>query len=666
MSRVETEELGAPAVNSAAPAVTWKLDAGTSQLLAWAALGLLNQVLIAIRLPPPLPGVGVWHRASDFGQFLLLGGSSLLAVRLAALALKRLPGSQKALRFYPALLLFAAVFGVSLLGVGPDVANLAQRFELETWQLVLPVSLGFALALASTLVLRRWAHGMLRAALGIVSLVIATGNAFVLETDYFFLHFVLAWSSALLAGHALEGLELPALPRVARRASAAVLAVVALLSLALPARSNEVQRRLFSLQSSVAPPLLARLMPQSGHAEASQIAPEYRQSPWFSSRDQQPLSQPTRAVNLPPAPLVVLFTIDAMRADVLEVPKHRKRLPELARMQDESVSFSQARSPTPATTTTFGSLFSGKYYSMLPWESLGKGKTRLSEPTPRFTQALQKAGVHTIQILTLGRLNADSGVGLGFESVVPLGRGQGAKEVVDLAIEQLGKAPDKPTFLFAHFTEAHAPYNLAGSKGPAMERYVGELRIVDAEIGRLREHLKSVGRDARTVFIISADHGEAFGEHGQNFHARSVYEELIRVPLLIHAQQLPPRRVDTPVTLMDLGPTILDLFGVPAPGSYMGQSIAPLLVGKPAELTRPIIADAGRHIQAFYFPDGKKVIFDRPKQTTEIYDLHADPRELANVIETLPASARERYVQTAEAFFTGVRRGEQDGVAVND
>ena len=73
----------------------WRLDTAVAQLFAWVALGLLNQVLIAIRLPPPLPGVGVWHRASDFGQFLLLGGLSHVTVRLAAKGLARAPATSK-------------------------------------------------------------------------------------------------------------------------------------------------------------------------------------------------------------------------------------------------------------------------------------------------------------------------------------------------------------------------------------------------------------------------------------------------------------------------------------------------------------------------------------------------------------------------------------------
>jgi arylsulfatase A-like enzyme len=126
---------------------------------------------------------------------------------------------------------------------------------------------------------------------------------------------------------------------------------------------------------------------------------------------------------------------------------------------------------------------------------------------------------------------------------------------------------------------------------------------------------------------------------------------------IVHGPGIVRRRVATPVTLMDLGPTILDLFGLQTPGSYMGQSIAPLLVSEDAELTRPLIADARREIQAFYFPDGKKVIFTRRKKTVEVYDLESDPEELNNLIET-GAQAVDRHVPTAEYFFSSVRRKE--------
>jgi arylsulfatase A-like enzyme len=145
-----------------------------------------------------------------------------------------------------------------------------------------------------------------------------------------------------------------------------------------------------------------------------------------------------------------------------------------------------------------------------------------------------------------------------------------------------------------HYLETHSPY-FAGNKGDApFTRYLAEASIVDGYLGRLRKEIVDLGLADRTVIIVAADHGEAFGEHQTWFHAVSVYEELLRVPLLIHVPGVAARRVDTPVTLMDLGPTILDLFGQTTPGSYMGQSLVPFLRGQSPTLTRPIAAETGR------------------------------------------------------------------------
>jgi len=635
---------------------TWTIDAGRAHLAAWSFLALINQVLISICLPKPLANVGLLHRAYDAGQLLALGVLSWLGVRVVQLVLGRLPRWARFRAWIDAALLFAIVLTISLVFSAPDFENFVERKELEVWEAVVPFSLVLAATLTATLAARRFARGILRIALVVVGAGLAVANAFVLENDYVFAHFGAAWLGALLIGHGIERLTLPAPPRAVRVAALACVILAALGSVLIPPR-DEVQRRLWSLGSSVGAPLIARFLPERPGPDLASVFIEYRSSPWFRKRDGLAPVPPTGAVNAPEPLLVVLMGIDAMRADVLEDPEYKQRLPQLRRLATRGAYFTKAHSPSPSTTATFGALFSGKYYSMLPWERLGKGRLKLVESTPRFTQVLQQAHVHTIYIKTLGRVCAKSGIGLGFDEEVPVGRSPRAKKVVDLAIQALKQAPPKPTFLFTHFTEPHAPYNLGGKNGSPKDRYVNEVRVVDRQIARFRRFLKRSGLDRRTILIIFADHGEAFGEHGQRFHARSVYEELIRVPLIVHGPGIVRRRVATPVTLMDLGPTILDLFGLQTPGSYMGQSIAPLLVSEDAELTRPLIADARREIQAFYFPDGKKVIFTRRKKTVEVYDLESDPEELNNLIET-GAQAVDRHVQTAEYFFSSVRRKE--------
>ena len=159
--------------------------------------------------------------------------------------------------------------------------------------------------------------------------------------------------------------------------------------------------------------------------------------------------------------------------------------------------------------------------------------------------------------------------------------------------------------------------------------------MADAQLGELIGYLEASGRARRTVVIVSADHGEAFGEHGTTHHRLTLYEELVRVPLLIWGPRIAPRRIDTPVSLMDLGPTVLDLFRQPTPGAVMGQSLVPLFTGpsatKQAELTRPILAE-GRLKKALYLDERLKVIVDDRFHTAELYDLDDDPGELNNLL----------------------------------
>ncbi|MCA9617611.1 MAG: sulfatase-like hydrolase/transferase, partial [Myxococcales bacterium] len=128
-----------------------------------------------------------------------------------------------------------------------------------------------------------------------------------------------------------------------------------------------------------------------------------------------------------------------------------------------------------------------------------------------------------------------------------------------------------------------------------------------------------------------ADHGEGFGEHNAYYHGTTLYEEMVRVPLVIHHPALHPRVVDSRVSLIDLAPTILDLFGVATPGSYMGQTLAPVLAGGSLAATRPIYLDSQRGLTGMVFEDGHKLLVD--DGLPELYDLDADPGEEENIYD---------------------------------
>ncbi len=626
-----------------------ELHAAAGQLVAWCLLALINQILVLVLAPAAPPLVRVLHHAYDFGQLVALGVLSFACVKLAERATARLaPSVASWLRIG---LLAAAVFGVSILIVGEDLENFARRHHQSPLLVRLAASCLFSVVLSSTRLLCRFRRTWQRASLLALGSAIAVTNAVVLRGDYRSAHVILAWLAALVLEAALEGLTLPRLGQRAARVILIVLAPIGLAALLVPPR-NAVLARLYSVSSSVAAPYVARFMPERGGLALERVPARFRSSPWFRDRKGLPAVPPTRAVRTPEPTIVILLTIDAVRADVLENRDYEKLLPELTELKKTSVYFKKVHAPASATSTTFASLFTGKYYGQLHWETTGNGRNPLLDDTARFPELLTKAGVHTVHVNQLGRIRAVLGIGRGFTVEHYLGNKPKAAEGIDKLIGEL-EAQHGPAFLFAHFLESHAPYDLGGKKGSAFQRYVREIGVVDKQIGRLRQYLDDKGLAKNTVLIFSSDHGEAFGEHASQFHATTGYEEQLRVPMLIHAPLLPPRVIDEPVAFIDIGPTVLDLFGLPTPGDFMAQSLLPLVAGKATELTRPIAFDIGRGIQGLYFEDGKKVILNRKGHTVEVYDLESDPNELHNLAELAESEDEsiQAAIETTRLFF---------------
>jgi membrane-anchored protein YejM (alkaline phosphatase superfamily) len=389
--------------------------------------------------------------------------------------------------------------------------------------------------------------------------------------------------------------------------------------------------------------------------EVELVPKRYRDSPWFRDRRDVGQVAATRAIVPSKPPIVLFFTIDALRADLLEHAEHRESLPELVRLRSVSSYFTRARSPTASTLTTMSTVFAGKYYSQMQWNR-SNSKHPLIEPTPRFPELVSAAGIHTLLVAgSQGRLSGSYGVGVGFKKEVNVPRVKPATGNVDAIIAELEQIGDAPLFVYAHFIEPHMPYDLAGKKGTPFERYLREVALVDRQLKRLRRFLEERGLAERTYLIVTADHGEAFGEHGTTAHARTVYEEAVHVPFFFYLPGRQGQELDVLVSGIDVGPTVLDLFNLPAPGFWMGQSLLPVVAGTARKLERPLAIDTGRYVQALCFDDGRKVIFNRPQHTTEVFDLKQDPKELTNLAASDAPRIKEA-IQIGEFFFSRIRR----------
>ena len=189
----------------------------------------------------------------------------------------------------------------------------------------------------------------------------------------------------------------------------------------------------------------------------------------------------------------------------------------------------------------------------------------------------------------------------------------------------------QPVFVFVHLFDVHRPYQLAS--------YDEEVAFVDKLLGGFADTLKREGWWDKSLIAITADHGEGLGDHGESDHGYFVYESTLHVPLIVHwpAGAAPlPARVDDPIGLIDVAPTILDFLRIPAPPSFRG---APFRLAQ----NRPILSEStyGRDcfgwapLRALRVGPLKYIEAPRP----ELYNIAKDPKELKNLIAADPADA---------------------------
>lgn len=620
------------------------LSPAAATLLAWFAIACVTTAVVAaLRLPLPSRRVRLFFHAVDIGQHLALGVAGFAGLWLW----RRVVVARR----WAALLVLWCLF--SILGfwtLGEDLAVFASKLagRVPTWAVELVmIELG-ALALTGVTLLVGRGPRMLRTSAGLVlGLGLAAANGLVLRGDYPGVHLMVGTLAALSLVVALaDPAQSPTRAGFIALACATPLALWAV-SIKPP---SSVAVALSRSSASIVAPWVARLQrPRIRSWNPST-------DPWLRSRRGLPDVPPSRVTLLPKNGIVLLFTADCVRADV--VSKHVERFPTLARLRREGVDFAEARSTAPATTQAMASLFTSTLYSELRWANLpGKGAEYFYphlDPTPRFSERLSAAGVITANVQGLPGISARTGLvrGMSTEVLVPPEPKRFAGSAKQLpVIQQLLRAHKSgPLFLYAHFDDPHAPYDRAGDKGSDFESYLAEIGLVDAALGAVLATVEELGLGDRTAVLFSADHGEAFGEHGSKLHATSLYEEVLRIPLLVKVPGLRPRRIEEPVSLLDLGPTVLDLFGLPAPGHAKGQSLVPLLRGERASLDRPMAFESGRAMRAMLFRDRMKLIQNLRTGSVELYDLALDPGELDNLADARPALTNERLERLEQLF----------------
>lgn len=348
------------------------------------------------------------------------------------------------------------------------------------------------------------------------------------------------------------------------------------------------------------------------------------------------------------APNVLLVTLDTVRADHLGCYGFPgARTPVIDALARRGTRFGTAVSHSPITGPSHASILTG--LTPLRHGVRNNSDYALPATVPTLPEALGRGGYRTAAFVSGFPLERRFGYDRGFEvydDAFPRGtdprRAPYVERRADLttfaALKWLDgtTGSEAPWFLWVHYYDPHSPYEPPGDYARAFadRPYDGEIAFADSQLGVLLRRLDERGLTGRTLVVVTADHGESLGEHGEATHGMFVYDSTLRVPWVLAGPGVPAGGVATVVgRLVDVAPTVLDYAGLPAPASIEGRSVRPAIEGRSMS-DEPAYAEslfASLHLRwaplyAWRTAAWKLVEAPRP----ELYDLRADPAEQAD------------------------------------
>ena len=347
---------------------------------------------------------------------------------------------------------------------------------------------------------------------------------------------------------------------------------------------------------------------------------------------------------------LLLISLDTMRADRLPAYGFSgTKTPALDRIAADGTVFEQAFAAVPLTLPSHASIFTGMYPPRLAVRD--NVSPRLANEFTTLAEVLRHRQLRTAAFIASAILAPGRGLEQGFDvysdgapqrcsNAPPLRRRAG--EVVDEAITWLDGNGSDPFFVWVHLFDTHRPYDLpADFKDRHFDPYLAAVAYEDSQIARLLRELETRGTLNRTLTVVVGDHGESLGDHGEESHGVFLYEEALRVPFMIRGPGVPSRRVSEAARLVDVMPTILDLFQVKT-AAVDGVSLAHRNAASAKEPGLEVYAES-MYPRRFGWAALRALRADRYKfidaPRAELYDLTADPLEQRNVVADHPAVA---------------------------
>jgi arylsulfatase A-like enzyme/Flp pilus assembly protein TadD len=356
-------------------------------------------------------------------------------------------------------------------------------------------------------------------------------------------------------------------------------------------------------------------------------------------------------------PSIILISIDTLRADHLSSYGYNAvETPHIDALAKGGTLFSEAGSQVPLTFPSHVSLFTSTYPFFNGIEDNGE---TLAPNAITLAALLKFHGYRTAAVVGGFVMDHRFGLNRGFdmydsrfnqpsneESPTDEIKRLGA-DVVSIANRWLSANFNSTFFLFIHFYDLHTPYNLPASESARFGTgYDAELRYVDEQVGAFLNILRQRNLFDNSLVVLLSDHGESLEDHGEDAHGFFVYQSTIRVPMIVHwpgGSAGFPAKIDDPVRLVDVAPTILEFAGIPAPPEFQGRSLMELLRPGGSKTPRDIYSETLYPHMHFgcsalqALRSGRYKYIDAPKP--ELYDLASDPGESRNIYSQRAAIA---------------------------
>ncbi len=354
---------------------------------------------------------------------------------------------------------------------------------------------------------------------------------------------------------------------------------------------------------------------------------------------------------------LVFITIDTLRADHLGCYGYKAiHTPNLDALAANSVRFDRAYSAVPVTLPSHTVMFTGTYPTLNGMHDFSGNKLGPNQTT--LASVLKHAGYATGAVLGSAVLDSRFGLNRGFDFYYDHFDFSRLQEsnldemerpgnvVADQALDWLGKNSQKKFFLWMHLYDPHYPYRPPEPFATQYKDrpYDGEIAFADAQVGRLIEFLKERGLYRNTLIVVTGDHGESLGEHGEKTHGFFIYNATLHVPVIIHLPGQSAETVTNVVNLVDLMPTVLESLKLGIPGQVQGRSLLRLIADKSAD-ARNLYAETFLPRLHFNWSELRSIenknyhFIEAPRP--ELYDLTKDPGETQNLFEQKKAVSEE-------------------------